>query len=339
MKSSYAEVWEELEHEAKNHRKPHALIRRIIPESSLDAFIGIEFPDERKMFALETSIESLDKLDSFPVFKGLEIGKKDSVTNRSDKASLFVILKAPRFADVFCVLIEDIATELLTVKDEEKALAIIITRLVEWQQFTEPGNQEGLSAEARRGLYGELYLMTTHLLPSLGSGAVFAWKGFSANQQDYYLGKSAVEVKTTKAKQHQKLKIASERQLDENFFDQLFLYHVSLDELPGNSNTLPKLIEHIRDFIKGDAEARGYFEDALFQVGYIDSHRKMYDSFGYEIREENLFVVKDEFPRILEKELRSGVGDVTYSVNVAECKHFSTELSDLLTLIQGAANG
>lgn len=335
MNRSFADIWTEIEQEAANSRKPHFLVRRVIPESSLDAFIGTEFPGSRRVFALEVSLQALDKLEDLPAFKGLEISKRESVTNQKDKADLLITLKATRFADVFAILIEDLAAELHPINDENNALEIIITRLIKWQQLIESGGHEGLSEEAARGLYGELYILALHLLPAQGTRAVFGWKGFSAEQQDYYFGRDAIEVKTTKAKQHQKLNIASERQLDESTFNRLLLYHLSVAELPGNDNTLPKIVELIRKIAREDDRALNYFEDALFQAGYLDTQSGLYETVGYEIREENLFLVTDKFPRILEKEIRSGVGDVTYTINVAECKHHVVELSELATLEPG----
>lgn len=332
MKSSFSEIWAEIEHEATNGRNPHFLVRRVIPEGKPDVFIGVGFPEGRRVFVLEASLAALDMLENLPAFKGLEVSKRDSVTGNKDKADLLITLKAMKFADVFTVLIEDLATELQIIGDENEALTVVVDRLIKWQQLIESGSLEGLSEEAARGLYGELYLLSSRLLPVQGSRAVFGWKGFGADQQDYYYGRDAIEVKTTKTKQHQKLKIASERQLDESAFGRLFLYHLSVAELPGSENTLPGIVEHVRKTIRDDGRAADYFEDALFQIGYLDAQSKLYDAIGYELREENLFVVTDQFPRITEKDLRSGVGDVTYSINVAECKHHVVEMSDLTTL-------
>lgn len=339
MKNSFADTWANIEQEATKSPKPHFLVRRVVPESNLDAFIGVEFPEGRRVFALEVSLEALNTLNDLPVFKGLDVSKRDSVSGHKDKAALLIALKAGRFTDVFSVLVEDVATELQTISDEKEALAIVISRLIEWQQLIESGSQEGLSEEAARGLYGELYFLVTHLLPAMNRHAVLGWKGFGSSQQDYYFGSDAIEVKTTKAKQHQKLTIASERQLDESTLGRLFLYHLSVAELPDNQNTLPEIVGRIRKAIHEDGAALAYFDDALFQVGYLDAHHKLYDMVGYEIREENLFAVTDRFPRILEKDLRPGVGDVTYSINVAECKHNAVELSILATLNQELGNG
>lgn len=335
MKTKYSELWEQLEREVSQKHTSQTLVRRIIPESNLDVYIGIVQPDNKRAFALEVNSTLMDDLEELPVFKGLDIVKRDAISDKPDRASLFVILKGSRFADLFSILIEDIATELLAIRDEQQALSLTVTRLVEWQQFAQQGDKDGLSEEAQRGLYGELYLLLHHLLPNMGPRGVMSWKGFSANQQDFYIGKTALEVKTAIAKQHQKLSISSERQLDGAFFDKLYLYHLSMDEVQQSSHTLPAIVQDIQHLLKSDPQASQYFDDGLYEAGYLDEHAKMYKLAGYEIREENLFTVEGEFPRIVEKDLRLGVGDVKYSINVAECKHFKTELSVIAEVAKG----
>jgi Putative PD-(D/E)XK family member, (DUF4420) len=53
------------------------------------------------------------------------------------------------------------------------------------------------------------------------------------------------------------------------------------------------------------------------------------------IREHNYFKVGAEFPRIIESDLRNGIGDVRYTISVAECKRFSIAESEVIALIGG----
>src|SRR5437868_6255270 len=79
MKNSFADIWADIGQEAAKSPKPHFLVRRVIPESSLNAFIGIEFPEDRRVFALEAALPAFDKLGDLPAFKGLGVSKRDSV--------------------------------------------------------------------------------------------------------------------------------------------------------------------------------------------------------------------------------------------------------------------
>jgi S-adenosylmethionine hydrolase len=54
------------------------------------------------------------------------------------------------------------------------------------------------------------------------------------------------------------------------------------------------------------------------------------------VRERNFFQVEEEFPRITEADLPPGVGDVRYSVAVAEAKHFLITPEGVSAKIAGA---
>ncbi|MEG4276633.1 PD-(D/E)XK motif protein, partial [Microcoleus sp. MON1_C1] len=45
------------------------------------------------------------------------------------------------------------------------------------------------------------------------------------------------------------------------------------------------------------------------------------------------FKVERDFPRIIEADLRNGVGDVRYTISVAECRRFSIPELDVISLI------
>ena len=146
-------------------------------------------------------------------------------------------------------------------------------------------------------------------------------------------GTVTVEVKTTSAKQHQKLAIASERQLDDTGAGTIVLLHLSLDVRQGQGETLPEMVASVRSLVARDAIARDDLENLLFEIGYLDIHATRYENIGYTIREHNYFKVSVNFPKIIESDLRNGVGDVRYTISVAECKRFSIPESEVIELI------
>ena len=93
-------------------------------------------------------------------------------------------------------------------------------------------------------------------------------------------------------------------------------------------------IDQIRSRLRGIA-AGELLDVKLVQAGYLEQQRELYEDVGYTARESNLFQVRNGFPRIVERDLVPGVGDVHYSVSVAECKHFVVEKSNLLEQIRG----
>jgi hypothetical protein len=111
------------------------------------------------------------------------------------------------------------------------------------------------------------------------------------------------------------------------------LLHLSLDVRQGQGETLPEIVANVRSLVADDPIAKDELENCLFEVGYLDIHASRYEETTYSIREYNYFKVGQDFPRIIESDLRNGVGDVRYTISVAECKRFSIPEAEVITLI------
>jgi len=196
----------------------------------------------------------------------------------------------------------------------------LIDGLARWQKFLS-ASFEGLSEEFQRGLWGELHFLREHLLPTLGAAAVNNWKGGERAHQDFQFESSAVEVKTTLAKQPQVVRITSERQLDDSAWASLFLNVIALDVRDGSCETLPAMVASLRAKLAADT-ARERFEDELLMVGYLDTHAARYMDRGYTVRADSFFRVGPKFPRLVEADMPAGVGDANYALSVAACEPF-----------------
>ncbi|NQE34791.1 hypothetical protein E5S67_02520 [Microcoleus sp. IPMA8] len=175
------------------------------------------------------------------------------------------------------------------------------------------------------------------VIPQIGSRqGVKCWTGAKGTQQDFQFQHCAVEVKTTTAKQHQKLAISSERQLDDTGTGTLILLHLSLDARQERGESLPDMVASLRSLLENDPIAKEELEILLFEVGYLDIHIPYYEQIGYTPREVNYFKVEGDFPIIIEADLRNGVGDVRYTISVAECRRFSIPELDVISLICGS---
>jgi Putative PD-(D/E)XK family member, (DUF4420) len=239
-----------------------------------------------------------------------------------------VALKEPRFADVFTALAEDLVRRVAGACDPEAQTRAFLGQLARWQKFLS-ASFEGLSEEAQRGLWGELHFLRENLLPVLGSGAVNGWKGGERAHQDFQFERGAIEVKTTLAKQPQVVRITSERQLDNSAWAVLFLHVIALDMRDGSGETLPALVDSLRDGLATDAAAREKFEDELLISGYLDVHAGRYAERGYIVRTLSLFRVGTKFPCFVEKNLPPGVGDISYGLSVSACESFRAKPEDV----------
>jgi hypothetical protein len=333
MQMKIEKTWEELEKQGETLISGY-LTRRILPDVNYDVYLAIEKPSNTRLLMLRVNSSLLDRKMVYPTSSSFTVNRLALLQDGEEYGTLQLVLTNARYKDIFTTLVQDILDYLASVADGRAAISAFITRLRRWQIFLEKHNPEGLSEIAQQGLYGELWFLRRLVFPyfELLKG-LRCWTGPKGTQQDFQFSGCAVEVKTTGAKQHQKLAIASERQLDDTGAGTIVLLHLSLDVRQGRGETLPEMVANVRSLVAEDVSARDEFENLLFEVGYLDIHEPRYENIGYTIREHNYFKVGVDFPKITESDLRNGVGDVRYTISVAECKRFSILESEVAALV------
>jgi Putative PD-(D/E)XK family member, (DUF4420) len=316
------------------------LTRRIHPEAAADLLLAVEKPSNTRLLVLRVSNTPLKPGGDLPRAEGFEVRRGFETVDGKKQFHLAVRLTHPGFADVFTALVDDVVAHVVRATGEAAAVRALVDRLERWQAFLKRHPADGLGEELQQGLYGELWFLGRHAVPRLGPrAAVSSWKGPGGAAQDFQLPALAVEVKTASGKQHQKLAISNERQLDPIGVGHLLVFHLSLDVRRGGGETLPARVFLTRELIKPDAVAAAELENLLFEAGYLDCHAPAYDACGYTVRESNFFEVRDGFPRIVEADLRNGVGDVRYTVSVAECKNYAFPEAQVHLLLKVADDG
>ncbi len=244
-----------------------------------------------------------------------------------------MLLKEPRFADVFATLAEDLVRRITGATTDEEQAQAFLGQLARWQKFL-AASLDGLTDEAQRGLWGELHVLRDMLIPSLGVAATAGWKGPGKAHQDFQFSSGALEVKTTVAKQPQVVRISSERQLDPSNWAALFLHVVALNVREGRGESLPALVTAVRSAIAADAAGRESFEDSLLAAGYHDAHAPRYLGRGYVVRSQRSFRVKRGFPAIVEGDLARGVGAVTYGLAIEACGRFAVDGAKMVAALR-----
>jgi hypothetical protein len=312
-----AELWVALEKTAGS--RSGWWLRLACPSVVCPLFVAMEGESRRRAVLLRLPEKKvIPPRRSWPRCRGL-----DAIAMEVEGAPHFgVVLKEPRFADVFTALAEDLVRRVAEAATPAAQAEAFLGQLARWQKFL-AASLDGLGEEAQRGLWGELAVLRDLLLPTLGAAAVAGWKGPSKAHQDFQFGSGALEVKTTLAKQPQVVRIASERQLDPAGWTALFLAVLALDVREGGAESLPKLVADGRAAVAGDMTAREQLEDALLAAGYLDVHADRYAGRGYVVRSRRCFRVKRGFPAIVERDLARGVGDVVYGLAVEACEPFA----------------
>ena len=324
------EIWNELE---SDNTSTSLLLRRC-PSSVLpNVFIGLRKIERLRCIALNLKNITSINLSRYSNLKDI---KPELIPDERDnsKTFLLILLKNTQHEDVFATLCEDLINGIADIKEEDKVVKELLNRLEKWKSLFDKASAEGLGLEEQRGLYGELYFLKRWLNNSTDySKCIQSWVDTEKAIRDFQFSDWALEVKTTHGNNHQKIQFSSERQLDTENLNSLILLHLSLEVQQKNGETLNEIIIDIIELLNADIASQTQFKSKLIQSGYFKHHKSIYENAGYQIRQENYYLVNNEFPRIEEKEIRAGVGDVKYSIIISEYANYKIPELSVLEMI------
>ncbi len=329
-------LWQELEREARAGSGGAWLARLALPQSVQTLLVALETVSMGRALLLPLPRKAIPPPREWPECRGLKVFSAVLF----GQSHLAVILRDPECGDVFTALAEDVARRVAEAENSGRAATVLLTRLKRWQKFLSAG-KAGLSENLQSGLYGELFALRRHLLPALGADvAVAGWRAPQASHQDFQFSAGAVEVKTTTAKQPQIVRVTSERQLDDTGIGALFLYVVILDvrevedSLRGVGETLPDIVRDLRLQLASFGSAAESFEERLLDAGYLEVDIPRYEGRRFTLRQERFFRIVPGFPRIVEDNLPTGIGEVSYALSLAACEPFGVLPEDVIAVLQ-----
>jgi hypothetical protein len=325
-------IWVGLESETSNHSG--LLYKRYSAEVVPDVFVALKAPEKLRCIAFRISAAFLFDETQWNKLKDIKIETLPDERDKSKKFLLILLLNK-QHKDIFSTLCEDLIFGVSEVSTEQTLVEKLLERLAKWQSLFEKVGKQGLSDESQRGLYGEIYFLRFFLSNTLDKNyCLKSWLGPEKSIQDFQYSNWAVEVKTSHGNNHQKIHITSERQLDDSIIEKIFLFHLSLDVRVGNGESLNTLIAEVAEILNENTMASNLFKLKLLESGYYDIHKALYDERGYTIRQENLYRVSGNFPRITENQIPIGVGDVRYSIVLSESEEWRINHETLLREIQ-----
>ena len=329
MKSN--QIWEELENDTS--LKTGLLYKRFSADVKPDAFIALKAPERLRCIAFRLNKPFTVDVKNFDTFKDIQI---ETIPDENNRAKLFllVLLLNKQHIDIFATLCEDLIAVVSKVKEEVTLIEKLLDRLVKWQSLFEKLARQGLLDEAQRGLFGEIYFLRKYISSTSDIvQCLNTWTGPERAIQDFQYADWAVEVKTTHGKNHQKIQISSERQLDDDIVPHIFLYHLSLDIRSSKGETLNNLVESVIELLTVQTMATNLFKMKLIEAGYFEIHNPLYEEMGYTVRQENIYYVTGHFPRITERQIPIGVGDIRYSIVLTESESWRIDETELFNKI------
>jgi len=325
------QIWEDLANDKS--LISGLLFRRYSSKVKPDIFIALQLPENILCIYVSISKTSEVNISNFSNLQEIQVDLFSS-PNEADKNILIFKLLNFEHKDIFAVLCEDLITSISNETNEKKIIREVLNRFEKWKSLFNKIGLQGLKPEEQRGLFGELYFLRKFLQTNSDFLAVVStWTGTEKQIRDFQSGSWAVEVKTTHGNNHQKVHISSERQLDTTNLETLFLYHISLEQQQNSGETLNDIVDSVTDILRTETIALNKFKSKIYEVGYFDLRRNLYENIGYHIRQDEFYKVEKDFPRIEENDLRIGVGDVKYSIILSQCAPFSISESEVFDIV------
>lgn len=331
---NYNKIWSSINGESKSSSVKTQIARQIPSKGVFPVFLATDFKKGIRLLYIKLDANHNIVIDNLPRFKGLEVSLAvTSIGKFRDEEFLKFTQSIPNTDNIFELVISDICDNILQIQNKQN-LNITLKKIIgEWRLFFDKHENEILSIHAQKGLVGELYFLRDYLFQKYSHNeSICYWTGTDKTHHDFQIIVNAVEIKTTSGKQHKKFTISSERQLDNNGFEHLYVVLYSIN-LHSNSpeRSLPALIREIYNRIENDPIATFQFQIKLIKCGYNEGIADRYHT-GFSLFDLKIFEVTDNFPKLLEEDLPNGVGDIKYSVVVSACKPFEIQ-TDILNLI------
>ena len=320
----YRKIWNSINTESQSSTVKTQIARRIPSKGVYPVFLATDFKKGVRLLYIKLDSDHDLITEFLPRFRGLEISLAiTSIGQFKNEEFLKFTQSIPNTDNIFELVISDICDKIIQIQNKRNLNAILTKVVNEWKIFFEKQENEILSISSQKGLVGELHFLKDYLFHKYSfAESVFYWTGAERTNHDFQIINSAVEVKTTSSKQHKKFTISSERQLDSTGLEHLYLSLFAINLHSNMPNrTLPALIFEIYKRIQDDPVALFQFQIKLAKYGYNETLSEKY-TIGFTIFEMKFFEVTEGFPRLLQKNLPDGVGDLKYSVIVAACTPF-----------------
>ncbi|MGQ2923765.1 MAG: PD-(D/E)XK motif protein [Hydrogenophaga sp.] len=188
-----------------------------------------------------------------------------------------------------------------------------------------------LGATEQIGLFGELWVLSNVMFPTLGPRVCHLWSGPESERHDFVGHGVHVEVKTT-TRSEPKHEISRIDQLKPPTDKRLLFVSVMLEKSLGGDETLADRVDEIREKLGSDGHALDVFDSRLAQLGWHEGLRQTGALLRFTFRNVHVFEVTGTFPRLPDNYVPPlGVTGIKYSINVGSLPSLDvSEVQDFL---------
>lgn len=288
--------------------------KRIIIDSSIKVYYGKTIDNKLRLSFLSTVVP--------PIISPTRMIIVYQVNEGVDLYWTCFDLVDLKASAIFYHICDDLLLIISSKEDESIALLKLKNRFDLWKKvLNKPINPE-LSAEAIKGLFGELFFLDKYLIENYSSEqAIKSWTGPEGYPKDFSINNTWFEIKTTSINSKQ-IKINSLGQLDSDITGNLVVIKVETmsEEFSNGFSSLSELTFDLLSKID-NLELRDLLLEKLSTKGY--SPYNNIDLCRFRFVEMTFYIVNDTFPRIKQENIKfEEIEDVTYILRLPSLERF-----------------
>jgi hypothetical protein len=223
---------------------------------------------------------------------------------------------------------------LYAIRVERRDPAISIDKIIDDMRAALRPVAPDLGPSEQIGLFGELWVLSNVLLPTVGPKVCHLWSGPEGERHDFVGQGVHIEVKTT-TRSEPRHEISRLDQLRAPVGKHLLLVSVVLERSLGGAETLADRVDEVREKLGQDGRAIDVFEAQLGRIGWHDGLRQTGSLLRFTLRDVHVFEVAGSFPRLPDDYLPPpGVSAIKYTIDVGTLPSLSVaEVQEVLELI------
>lgn len=286
--------------------------RRVECKYNVDISLGRDLKGNLSLVIIEKG--EIQKVNSSEVINVYLRKRKDK------KLILGFDLLDAQLENLFIWFCEDLiqATENIS---KEDAITFCIKRWNTWKKMFSKSKSEYLCESEIKGLIGELYFLKNYLVKNYGKTlSIKSWEGANLNHKDFIFEDTWFEIKTI-SENSENVNINSLEQLDSTIEGNLIINLLEkTNELDKESFNLNLLVKDIIKIIKENNDLLEEFSNKLLNINY--NFEEYYENYYYKIVKVKRYIVNENFPRIVSRNLNEEIVNVKYSLNVKNLKKY-----------------
>ena len=220
---------------------------------------------------------------------------------------------------------------LYAIRIEGRDPAVSVERIIDDMRAALRPLAPDLSTAEQIGLFGELWVLSNVLLPTIGTRVSHLWSGPESERHDFVGQGVHVEVKTT-TRSEPKHEISRLDQLKAPASKRLLFVSVMLEKSLGGDETLADRVDEVRERLESDGRALDVCDSRLAQLGWHEGLRQPGALLRFTFRDVHVFEVAGNFPRLPDGYVPPpGVTGIKYSINVGSLP--SLDISEVQEVI------